>query len=94
MPDQRPGRRLPSVVAPAGEHPLLTVRQAAAKLGFSAMTIRRRIDARQFPAVKIGSKAMVPRSFVERLLELVESGRTVVVEEFATEWAAGVSEAS
>ena len=94
MSDQHPRRRLPPGARATGEQPLLTVRQAAAKLGFSDMTIRRRIDARQFPAVKIGSTAMVPRSFVERLLELVESGRTVVVEEYAAEWSAGVGGAS
>jgi excisionase family DNA binding protein len=94
MPDQHSRRRLPLGAPAAGEHPLLTVRQTAAKLGFSAMTIRRRIDARQFPAVKIGSKAMVPRSFVDRLLKLVEDGHTVVVEEFASEWMHDASEAS
>jgi excisionase family DNA binding protein len=79
--------RLPRIDA-AVKHPLLTVHQAATRLGCSDMTIRRRIDARQFPAVKIGNKAMVPRSFVERLLALAESGQTVVVEEMAAEWAA------
>lgn len=70
------------------EPPLLTVPQAAHRLGCSAMTIRRRIDARRFPAVKIGNRAMVPRSFVDRLLALAESGRTVIVEEAAAEWMA------
>lgn len=93
MPDQRSTRRLPRG-GTAGEHPLITVRQAAARLGFSDMTIRRRIEARQFPAVKMGSKAMVPRAFVDRLLELVEAGHTVVVEEYAAEWLADVGEAS
>lgn len=70
------------------EHPLLTVPETARRLGCSAMTIRRRIDARRFPAVKIGSKAMVPRSFVDHVLALAESGSTVIVEEAAAEWMA------
>jgi excisionase family DNA binding protein len=87
MPDSGTGRPLPSGGTTAGEHPLLTIREAAAQLGCSDMTIRRSIDARKFPAVKIGSKAMVPRAFVARLLALAEAGRTVVVEELAAEWA-------
>lgn len=57
-------------------------------LGCSEMTIRRRIYARQFPAVKIGRKAMVPRAFVEQLLAAADAGETVVLEEFAAAWAA------
>ncbi|MGF1654291.1 MAG: excisionase family DNA-binding protein [Actinomycetales bacterium] len=60
--------------------------RAAALLGCSDMTIRRRIAARQFPAVRIGRKSLVPRSFVEGLLAQAEAGRTVVVDELATEW--------
>lgn len=68
------------------EHPLMTVNQAAALLGCSSMTIRRRIDARQFPAVKIGCKALVPRAFVDALLQAAAAGQTVVVEEFVRTW--------
>lgn len=50
------------------------------------MTIRRRVEARQFPAVKIGCKALVPRAFVERLIADALAGRTVVVEEYAAVW--------
>jgi hypothetical protein len=57
-------------------------------LGCSDMTIRRRIYARQFPAVTIGRKAMVPRVFVEQLLAAAAAGQTVVLEEFASAWAA------
>jgi excisionase family DNA binding protein len=68
-------------------HPLMTIRAAAEVLGCSDMTIRRRVEARQFPAVKIGCKALVPRVFVERLLADALAGRTVVVEEYAAVWA-------
>lgn len=74
-------------MGPDDEHPLMTIHEAARALGYSDMTIRRRIEARQFPAVKIGSKALVPRAFVERLLADALAGRTVVVEEYAADWA-------
>lgn len=67
-------------------HPLMTIHAAALSLGYSDMTIRRRVDARQFPAVKIGSKALIPRSFVEQILADALAGRTVVVEEYAAKW--------
>lgn len=70
----------------ADEHPLMTIHAAALALGYSEMTIRRRVAARQFPAVKIGSKALVPRAFVARILADALSGRTVVVEEYAVAW--------
>ena len=41
-------------------HPLMTIHAAAQALGCSDMPIRRRIEARQFPAVKIGNKPQVP----------------------------------
>ena len=82
-----------STTEPPAQHPLMTVSQVAAVLGCSGMTIRRRIDARKFPAVKIGTKALVPRAFVEALLQAAEDGETVVVEEFLAIWSArpGVS---
>jgi excisionase family DNA binding protein len=77
---------------PEAVHPLMTIRAAALALGCSDMTIRRRIEARQFPAVKIGSKALVPRAFVERLLADALAGRTVVVEEYAAAWATALDQ--
>src|SRR3954454_14186751 len=71
----------------SGQHPLMTIHAAARALGYSDMTIRRKIEARQFPAVKIGSKALVPRAFVQQLLADALAGRTVVVEEYAAAWA-------
>lgn len=69
-----------------GEHPLMTIHAAALALGYSDMTIRRKVEARQFPAVKIGSKALVPRAFVEQLIADAMAGRTVVLEEYAAAW--------
>ena len=90
-PGQSPRVRLPRIAHPEN-HPLITVQQAAEMLGCSDMTIRRRIAARQFPAVKNGRKSMIPRSFVERLVADAEAGRTVVVEEAVEEWRAQGSE--
>lgn len=64
----------------------MTIHAAALALGYSDMTIRRKVEARQFPAVKIGSKALVPRAFVQRLIADALAGRTVVVEEYAAAW--------
>ncbi len=86
-PTQSTRVRLPRIAHPE-KHPLMTVQQAAELLGCSDMTIRRRIAARQFPAVKNGRKSMIPRSFVERLVAEAEAGRTVVVEEAVEEWRA------
>lgn len=85
--DPRAARpRLPRTAPSA--HPLMSVGEAAQTLGFSHMTIRRAIDSRQFPALKMGSKALVPRAFVERLLAEASAGNTVIVEEAAGSWVA------
>lgn len=81
-----PPVRIPRRRDVADEHPLMTIHAAALALGYSEMTIRRRVEARQFPAVKIGSKALVPRAFVARVLADALAGRTVVVEEYAAAW--------
>ena len=70
------------------EHPLMTIHAAAQALGYSDMTIRRKIEARQFPAVKMGCKALVPRAFVKQLIADALAGKTVVVEEYAAAWLA------
>lgn len=75
---------------PNEAHPLMTIHAAAQVLGCSDMTIRRRVEARRFPAVKIGSKALVPRAFVEQLVADALAGRTVVVEEYAAAWARAI----
>ena len=68
------------------EHPLMTIHAAAQALGYSDMTIRRKIEARQFPAVKMGCKALVPRAFVEQLIADALTGKTVIVEEYTAAW--------
>lgn len=76
---------------PDETHPLMTIHAAARVLGFSDMTIRRQVEARRFPAVRIGSKTLVPRAFVEKLLADALAGRTVVVEEYAATWSRTVN---
>ena len=75
-------------ISGSDEHPLMTIHAAAQALGCSDMTIRRRVESRQFPAVKIGCKALVPRAFVEQLIADALAGKTVVVEEYAAAWSA------
>lgn len=84
--NHNPSVRIPRTRAADDEHPLMTIHAAALALGCSEMTIRRRVEARQFPAVKIGSKAQVPRAFIARVLADALAGRTVVVEEYAAAW--------
>ncbi len=62
-------------------HPLISIPAAARMLGFSEMTIRRAVKTKRFPAVQIGTKALVPRAFVEQLLNAAATGQTVVVED-------------
>jgi excisionase family DNA binding protein len=75
-------------IPPPREHTLITVSQTARMLGCSPMTIRRRIEARVFPAVTIGRKSMIPREFVEAMVKAAKAGRTIVLEEFIAEWTA------
>jgi excisionase family DNA binding protein len=51
-----------------GEHPLMTVPEAAKALRVSEMTIRRAIHGGEMPFVKIGRAYRVPRSFVTGVL--------------------------
>jgi excisionase family DNA binding protein len=67
--------------------PWLTVEEAGEALGVSAMTVRRRVKAGQFPAVVIASVTRVPRAFVDRVIQAAEAGETVIVEQYAAEWA-------
>jgi hypothetical protein len=75
------------------QDPLIGVREAARKLGFSEMSIRRRIEVEDFPAVRMGSRTMVPRAFVDWILGQVAVGRTIVVDRQAiNEWSASIAD--
>jgi excisionase family DNA binding protein len=71
---------------------LMPVKAAAAALDVSEMTVRRALEAGDFPGLQFGRTYRVSRPFVEALLEEVRSGRRVIVEEFAAEWLAKASE--
>lgn len=73
----------------ASIHPtqrFIPVERAAKLLGCSGLTIRRRIRERRFPALKIGSKAVVPLLFIERILADTMAGKTVVLDEYVDSW--------
>ncbi|PSK96025.1 excisionase family DNA binding protein [Murinocardiopsis flavida] len=78
----------PATAGSANDHPFMTVQQAADALGYSHMTIRRRIELGSFPAIRMGSKAMVPRAFINDVVAAAMTGRTVTIEDFAAEWSA------
>ncbi|MGI5422961.1 excisionase family DNA-binding protein [Actinomadura luteofluorescens] len=71
---------------------LMPVKAAATALDVSEMTVRRALEAGDFPGLQIGRTYRVSRPFVEALLAEVRSGRRVIVEEFAAEWLARASE--
>ncbi len=88
MPTVRPVSSPSLPLALKSPYPWISIQEAANLLGCSGVTIRRRVEARQFPAVKIGTKTLVPRAFVEALVADALAGRTVVVEEYAQAWVA------
>ncbi|PRX92021.1 excisionase family DNA-binding protein [Allonocardiopsis opalescens] len=65
--------------------PFISVNEAARLVGFSGMSIRRKLDAGQIPGLKIGRRALVSRAFIDALVEAAQ-WRTVSIEEFAIEW--------
>ncbi|WP_158079458.1 excisionase family DNA-binding protein [Actinomadura sp. CNU-125] len=66
----------------------MPIKAAAAALDVSEMTIRRALEAGDFPGLQFGRTYRVSRPFVEALLNEVRSGRRVIVEEFAAAWIA------
>ncbi|MCA1191657.1 AlpA family transcriptional regulator [Saccharopolyspora sp. 6V] len=67
----------------------LTVREAARELGLSVMTLYRRINANQFPALRIGSRLVVEAAVIDRMArEAVRLGRVVDAADFVAKTAA------
>ena len=50
--------------------PLLTIRQAAQELALSVFTVRAWVGQRRLGAVRLGRAVRVPRSEIDRLIEL------------------------
>jgi hypothetical protein len=51
------------------------------------MTIRRAIADDQLPCVRIRGRFLVPRAFVDDLIKNAEAGMSVIVEDYAADWA-------
>lgn len=65
--------------APSADGPrFYSVAQVAAMLGMSAMTVYRAISAREFPAVRIRGRLIVPAKAVEAMAEAAVADQTVV----------------
>lgn len=71
---------------------LMPVKAAAVALDVSEMTIRRALEAGDFPGLQFGRTYRVSRPFVEAILGEIRAGRRVIVEEFAAQWFAKAQE--
>ena len=73
----------------------LNVDEAAEAFEVSRETVRRMVHQGRLPALVLGSggqaQIRIPRTFVDRVMTEVESGRTVVMAEAAAEWSAAQS---
>ena len=91
---QHPESRRRALIAKSNQMPrpvgqpsdLMPIKAAATALSVSEMTIRRALEAGDFPGLQFGRTYRVSRPFVEALLREVRAGRRVVVEEFAAAW--------
>ena len=70
------------------EQSLISVKDTAALLECSPLTVYRRYHAGLFPGRKVGRKIDLYRPFVAALHTAICSGRNVDVEAFAAEWMA------
>ncbi len=86
MPKSPSGRQERGARSLRPNQQFISVSHAAELLGCSGLTIRRRIRERRFPALKIGSKALIPLSFVEKVLADALAGKTVVIDEYVDSW--------
>lgn len=65
----------------------LLVSEAAEVIRLDPSTLYRHLRADRFPAVKIGGRYLIPEAVVTQMArEAVESGRCVVVEDWAASW--------
>ena len=65
---------------------LISVKETAALLKCSPLTVYRRYHADVFPGRKVGRKIDLHRPFVDALHAALRSGRSVDVDEFAAAW--------
>lgn len=71
----------------SGQEPsLISVKDTAALLKCSPLTVYRRFHAGVFPGRKVGRKIDLHRPLVDALHAAICSGRSVDVDEFAATW--------
>jgi hypothetical protein len=68
------------------ESSLISVKETAALLECSPLTVYRRYHSGLFPGRKVGRKIDLHRPFVAALHTAIRSGRNVDVEAFAADW--------
>jgi len=68
------------------ESPLISVKETAALLKVSPVTVYRRYHAEVFPGRRVGRKIDLHRPFVAALHAAICAGRSVDVDEFAVAW--------
>ncbi len=73
--------------APAGRA-FMPIKEAAAALDVSEMTIRRAYAAGEIPGITIGRSCRVLIAFIVALIALAETGQQVDMEEFGRRWKA------
>jgi excisionase family DNA binding protein len=73
--------------APPGRM-FMPIKEAAAALDVSEMTIRRAYAAGEIPGITIGRSCRVLVAFIVALIALAETGQQVAVEEFGRQWKA------
>jgi hypothetical protein len=66
----------------------MPIKEAAAALDLSEMTIRRAYAAGAIPGITIGRSCRVLVAFIVALIALAETGQQVAVEEFGLRWKA------
>ena len=74
----KPAVEKPAVELPAGTPRFYSVKQVAAMLGMSPMTVYREITAGQFPAVRIRGRLIIPAKAVEAMVEAAVADCTEV----------------
>lgn len=68
----------PTVAPPAEAPRFYSVGQVARMLGMSSMTVYRAISAREFPAVRVRGRLIVPAKAVDAMVEAAVTDQTVV----------------
>lgn len=52
---------------PRGELKYYTIKEASVKLGLAEITLYRQVNSGKIPCKRIGSRVMIPSSFIEKL---------------------------